>query len=457
MGAPCVTRRGWLRGVGAALLPLGGAACDGGSALPVPASRTVVLRVAVPSGGAADAINEAVGEAVDRALPKVNGAAGGRYALEALDVPQPTAAAAGQAAPPLSASYGPLLASATAPDLLVFSQVTNVGVVPTQFALYATPPAALLPLDDHIKADKALTIGDFYAPALDVCRNKGRLMGVPLMAIPLLLSYDARRFDQAGVARPSAGWDWRRFMEAARRLTRDTDGDGAPDEYGFWSGFSTAAAVSLIWQNGGDVLSPDKKTALLTEPAAVEALEFYADLYRERVSPPTDVTSRQPVGPEGIRYAGRWWLGMMFQPEWRYAGAPGISVTELPQGKQKASLLAVPVILSAWAKGREPERSAAALAALTERVTKDIAPPPRRLPAAALTQIEPTMAPAVAEAVLAGLAASRSLALEDIQRTNALFDSLNRGLTPPLHRGAQSGGQVAASVSQTVRQLLSQG
>jgi hypothetical protein len=167
------------------------------SPFPQPAAPKLTVRLAVPSGGAAALINELVGTAVDRALPAVNGAAGVRYAVEVIDVPQP-APAPGQTAPPLSSTLGPLLASAAPPDLLLFTQVVNVGVVPSQFALYATITGGLHSLDEHLRGRRDLPLNEFHAPALDVRRNRGKLLGVPLMAVPLLLTYDARRFEVAG-------------------------------------------------------------------------------------------------------------------------------------------------------------------------------------------------------------------------------------------------------------------
>ena len=45
------------------------------------------------------------------------------------------------------------------------------------------------------------------------------------------------------------------------------------------------APVPLIWMNGGDVISADGKTATVNSPAAVAAIKFYTDFYKNGTSP----------------------------------------------------------------------------------------------------------------------------------------------------------------------------
>ncbi|KAL8915273.1 MAG: hypothetical protein Q9172_006913, partial [Xanthocarpia lactea] len=60
----------------------------------------------------------------------------------------------------------------------------------------------------------------------------------PLTAVPLYgqsygLFYNKAMFAAAGVPEPTDGWTWQQFLDAATALTKDTDGDGTPDQYGF--------------------------------------------------------------------------------------------------------------------------------------------------------------------------------------------------------------------------------
>ena len=52
-------------------------------------------------------------------------------------------------------------------------------------------------------------------------------------------------------------------MATAKALTKDTDGDGAIDQYGLGTEASIFRLAPFIWQNGGDIVDdPDKPTRL---------------------------------------------------------------------------------------------------------------------------------------------------------------------------------------------------
>ncbi len=60
-----------------------------------------------------------------------------------------------------------------------------------------------------------------------------RLYAVPWAANPKLLLYNKAAFREAGLPDDAPPKTWDELLEAARRLTRDTNGDGKPDVYGF--------------------------------------------------------------------------------------------------------------------------------------------------------------------------------------------------------------------------------
>ena len=82
----------------------------------------------------------------------------------------------------------------------------------------------------------------------------------------VILYYNKDLFDKAGVAYPTNDWTWNDMLAAAKKLTLDTNKDGKIDQWGFavnnivwvWAGF--------VWGNGGDILSPDRKSACCTIP-----------------------------------------------------------------------------------------------------------------------------------------------------------------------------------------------
>jgi ABC-type glycerol-3-phosphate transport system substrate-binding protein len=102
--------------------------------------------------------------------------------------------------------------------------------------------------------------------------------------------YNRDLFDAAGLPYPDSAWTWETMLSMARRLTRDTDGDGAPDTYGIFIGSHFVEAIELM--NGAEVLA-NSLTAEIS-PSSAEAFRKYLALMREGVMP--DLRRIQAMG-----------------------------------------------------------------------------------------------------------------------------------------------------------------
>ncbi len=127
-------------------------------------------------------------------------------------------------------------------------------------------------------ADQA--VGDFT--------TESGQFGLPRDLNVIALFYNKAMFDAAGVAYPDDTWDWAKLVENAKKLTTDTNGDGKPEQWGFYTETSDMENYwsSLVWQNGGDIIAADKKSTLLGTDQAVGGLQFLQDLiWKEKVMP----------------------------------------------------------------------------------------------------------------------------------------------------------------------------
>lgn len=107
----------------------------------------------------------------------------------------------------------------------------------------------------------------------------GRLYSVASMrGGRVIMYYNEELFEQAGLANPYAAgrWDWDYLVQAGKRLTRDTNGDGIPDRWGFVP--YTGGFWPWVWMNGGRLLDEAKTKAPFDEPATYEAIQWLADL-----------------------------------------------------------------------------------------------------------------------------------------------------------------------------------
>lgn len=138
----------------------------------------------------------------------------------------------------------------------------------------------LMPL---IKADRSgFDYGDVAAPAVQMWKDaEGVLRAFPHDLDIQQLMYNADLFDQYGLWPPDARWNWDDMLSAAQRLTRDFNNDGKLEQWGFSSWFFDW--YSLIWANGGDILTPDLKASALNTPAARQAIEYWGKYYPARL------------------------------------------------------------------------------------------------------------------------------------------------------------------------------
>ena len=118
-----------------------------------------------------------------------------------------------------------------------------------------------------------LPLSAFDPRVLDIFRRDGRLYAFPKGFTPMVIAYNKDLFDRAHLPYPREDWTWEEFRAAAKALTRDTDGDGRIDQYGFWLDRRAFMWMASLWALGGDVLCPDGTRAggCLDSPATIRA------------------------------------------------------------------------------------------------------------------------------------------------------------------------------------------
>lgn len=160
------------------------------------------------------------------------------------------------------------------PDVSVVDQVWN-----PEFAA-----AGLIePLDAYIQGSQIVSQEAYFPGAWDSAVYNGRVWGIPFdVGVWEFQYYNRDMFRAAGLNpnRPPSTWD--EALEYGEKLTRDTNGDGIIDQWGFavFGAHDETASVlidSFIFTNGGRILGDDGKSAL-NSPEVIDALKFYLGL-----------------------------------------------------------------------------------------------------------------------------------------------------------------------------------
>lgn len=134
-------------------------------------------------------------------------------------------------------------------------------------------------LEPFLAADAELRRTDFYPPVMEAMSWKGTLYGIPRDLSNLVMFYNRRLFDEAGVPYPTADWTYEDMVEKAKRLTGgDRFGVGFAPYPLYW--------LPYLWSDGGDLFDPARQRSTLLEPTSLAALERYRDLrFKHHVAP----------------------------------------------------------------------------------------------------------------------------------------------------------------------------
>jgi len=201
---------------------------------------------------------------------------------------------------------------------------------------------ALVDLTDFIKHSTIVDPEDFVEPLWDAGVYKNRIYGIPMDSECMGLFYRTDMFKDVGLKSPPKNWE--EFLGAAKKLTRDTDGDGRIDIYGFLLlGENPYWWYPWLWQNGGELMNKENTQVLFNSEAGVEALKFYTELYTKyHVAPKEYIASnsweaRIPFeqGVGAMITAGAWLMGTLNEEAPKIAGK--WTTAPLPRGPVRSA------------------------------------------------------------------------------------------------------------------------
>lgn len=176
------------------------------------------------------------------------------------------------------------LAGGQAPDVWL-----SDGVMVQEYA----GRKSLRDLSDFAKEIKA---DDYYG--IELNRDaEGKLYGFPQGAQTPVLFFNKKLFAEAKVAAPTADWTYDDLAAAAKKLTRDTNGDGKPDVYGMrlYAKSFTETWWPAMLAFDGKVLADGNKKAAIDNPGSKAALNWvFKQMYDEKIGP--DVVTTEALG-----------------------------------------------------------------------------------------------------------------------------------------------------------------
>ncbi|MFD0713264.1 ABC transporter substrate-binding protein [Paenibacillus sp. GCM10027626] len=154
------------------------------------------------------------------------------------------------------------------------------------YVIYQAIPAInqglLLPVDDYFDFDDP----KWPAGIKNYGSYEGKMYGFKSMVHSGSgIYYNKTLFEREGLKDPhdliaEDNWTWESFLDIAQKATKDTDGDGVTDQWGFTNVGGNLARI-LIYSNNGKLIDnrDGKYVFAYDDPNTVEALHFMSDLF----------------------------------------------------------------------------------------------------------------------------------------------------------------------------------
>ena len=197
------------------------------------------------------------------------------------------------------------LAAKNAPDVVVVHQSNLLNYVP-KGSLYA--------LDDVLKKLSA-PMNDFVAAPLDACKFDGKLYALPLDVHALIMYYNTDLFKQAGVTQVPRTYD--EVIRAAQAVQEKTGAMGmaVDNTTATYKAYTlTRLFMSLLKQEGVDILSADNSKANFNNAAGEKALKALIDMVQTYKVTPAGLDydgamTAFRLGKAGMHFNGVWATG----------------------------------------------------------------------------------------------------------------------------------------------------
>jgi multiple sugar transport system substrate-binding protein len=125
--------------------------------------------------------------------------------------------------------------------------------------------------------------------------REGRIYALPASIDLSSLIWNKDLFKEAGLNPDEGPATWNELVKYGEKLTKDLDGDGVTDQWGFALAGGTGGAymfyfLPFIWGNGGDMLSNDGTEILFNSSQTIEAVQFWKDLvYKYKIAPKSSI------------------------------------------------------------------------------------------------------------------------------------------------------------------------
>lgn len=182
----------------------------------------------------------------------------------------------------------------------------------------------------------------------------GKLAAAPMDVTANGLIYNKTLFDKAGVKVPTSPeevWTWDEYIAALKQVM---DKGGA--RYGMVWDVTPHRWSTLLYQNGGSILTEDGSAAAINSEAGIRSMEMFKQLHQEGIMPDSvwlggeNPNNLFRSGTVAAHWAGNWMISNykdITDFEW--------GVTYMPKGTQRSSVPGGKFLMAFKGSGQEQQ------------------------------------------------------------------------------------------------------
>lgn len=141
-------------------------------------------------------------------------------------------------------------------------------------------------LDGLMEKDQDFDQDAYYPITLKAGEYGGHQYALPYETAPTLMFVNKTLLEQEDIEMPSADWTWEDMYEICRKMAKDTDGDGATDQFGTYN----YSWIDAAYSNGEQLFDMEGQQCYLAGAGVSDAIKFAA-----RIS---DLNNGQKVSQE---------------------------------------------------------------------------------------------------------------------------------------------------------------
>ncbi len=156
---------------------------------------------------------------------------------------------------------------------------------------------AIVPFDDFIRTDADREwLKSFFPAFMENSQTGGKTWGIPFQRSTVVLYWNKEMFREAGLDPEKPPQNWAEQVEFAQKLTK-RDASGAVTQWGIQipsSGFPYWLFQGLSTQAGSILANSAGDRTDFTNPAVLEALQYWIDLAQKHKVHPTESWNGAP-------------------------------------------------------------------------------------------------------------------------------------------------------------------